>query len=214
MRNLIPLILSASLIGLTCLFMLIRMNHPGIWDGYSVNVEIIFVLVYLLWIMVETKVSKEEVNKGKTSDYGNCELYALGQAAVILSALWQTSAYDSPNVWHVVGFIIFITGIAFRQWAVKTLGQAYSHLVRNAEGQVIVDSGPYSFIRHPAYAGMIMANLGVVIFFFNMLTLILFLFLLIPAIILRIFVEEKTLFQNDAYRSYAQDRPRLIPGIW
>jgi hypothetical protein len=98
MRNLIPLILSGSLIGLICLFMLIRMSHPGICYGYWVNFDVVFVLVYLLWIMVEAKVSKEEVNKGQTSDYGTCKLYVLGQAVVILSALWQTSAYDSPNI--------------------------------------------------------------------------------------------------------------------
>jgi protein-S-isoprenylcysteine O-methyltransferase Ste14 len=61
---------------------------------------------------------------------------------------------------------------------------------------------------------MILANLGVVIFFFNLITLILFLLILIPAMILRIIIEEKNLFRIGGYVEFAQNRQRLIPGIW
>jgi len=214
-RNLIPIILSAILVGLICILLLMRITNQSIWDDSFINFDVIFALVYLVWITFEIKVSKAEISKGnKTSDYGTCELYAIGQAVVFLSALWLTSAYDSPNILHLIGFIIFVTGIIFRQWAIKTLGKTYSHIVRKVEDYEIIDSGPYRYIRHPAYAGMILANLGIVIIFFNVITLMLFLLVLIPAIILRIFVEEKSLFKIEAYSSYAKDRSRLIPGIW
>lgn len=214
-RNRIPIILSAILVGLICILLLIRIKNQSIWDGSLVNFDVIFALVYLVRITFEIKVSKAEISKGnKTSDYGTCELYAIGQAAVFLSALWLTSAYSSPTIFHFIGFIIFIAGIIFRQWAIKTLGKTYSHIVRKVEDHEIIDSGPYRYIRHPAYAGMILANLGIVIFFFNVVTLILFLLVLIPAIILRIFIEEKSLFKIETYSNYAKDRSRLIPGIW
>jgi protein-S-isoprenylcysteine O-methyltransferase Ste14 len=155
------------------------------------------------------------LNKGnKTSDYGTYELYATGQAAVFLSALWFTSAWHSFNLFHVLGFTIFLVGIAYRFWAIRTLGTYYFHMVREVEAHKIGDTGPYRYIRHPAYAGMILANLGVVIFFFNLITLIIFLLVLFPAIILRIVIEEKTLFRIDGYVKFAQNRQRLIPGIW
>ena len=106
LRNVIPIILSALLIGLICILLLIRVKNQSIWDGYLVNFDVVFVLTYLLWISLEIKVSKAEISKGnKTSDYGTCELYAMGQAAVILSALWQPSAFDVPNIFHFLGFI-------------------------------------------------------------------------------------------------------------
>lgn len=214
-RNLIPMILAIILVGLIFILLLLRIQNPSIWDGSFVNFDVIFALVYLVWIAFEMKVSKAEMRKGKTtSDFGTCEFYALGQAAVFLSALWLQSVYASPSIYHVLGFIIFLTGIVFRQWAVQTLGKTYSHIVRDVGDYEIIASGPYRYIRHPAYAGMILANVGVVIFFFNVVTLILFLLVLVPAIVLRIFVEEKTLFKIEAYRSYAQDRNRLIPGVW
>jgi protein-S-isoprenylcysteine O-methyltransferase Ste14 len=214
-RNATPLILSILLIALIFLFLLYRITHQNIWVNSIANFDTIFASVYLAWIVIESKISKEELNKGnKTSDYGTCELYAIGQAGVLLSALWFTSAWYSPNLFHFIGFTTFLVGIAYRLWAIKTLGKYYSHMVREVEAHKIVDSGPYRHIRHPAYAGMISANLGVVIFFFNFITLILFLLVLIPAIILRIMIEEKTLFKIGGYSEFAQNRQRLIPGIW
>jgi protein-S-isoprenylcysteine O-methyltransferase Ste14 len=200
---------------LICLLALYRVTHQNIWINSIANLDVIFASVYLAWILIETKISKEELNKGnKTSDYGTCELYAIGQAAVFLSALWCISAWQSPNLFHFIGFTTFLVGIAYRLWAIKTLGKYYSHIVREIAGHQIVESGPYRYIRHPAYAGMILANLGIVIFFFNWITLALFALILIPAIILRIIIEEKTLTKIAKYVDYAKNRPRLIPGIW
>jgi protein-S-isoprenylcysteine O-methyltransferase Ste14 len=214
-RNITPLILAILLMGLICLLTLYRVTHQNIWIESIANFDIIFSSVYLAWIVIESKTSKDELHKGnKTSDYGTCELYAIGQAAVFLSALWFTSAWHSPNFFHFIGFTTFLIGIAYRLWAIKTLGKYYSHIVREVNAHRIVDSGPYRHIRHPAYAGMIIANLGVVVFFFNLVTLILFLMVLIPAIILRILIEEKTLFSIDGYGAFARHRRRLIPGIW
>jgi protein-S-isoprenylcysteine O-methyltransferase Ste14 len=214
-RNATPLILAMLLLGLICLLSLYRVTHQNIWIHSVANFDFIFASVYLAWILIESKISKEELNKGnKTSDYGTCELYAIGQAAVFLSALWFTSAWHSPNLFHFIGFTTFLVGIAYRLWAIKTLGKYYSHIVREIAGHQIIETGPYHHIRHPAYAGMILADLGIVIFFFNWITLILFSLILIPAIILRIIIEEKTLIKIDKYVDYAKNRPRLIPGIW
>jgi protein-S-isoprenylcysteine O-methyltransferase Ste14 len=214
-RNATPLILAILLLGLICLLLLYRISHQNIWINSIANFDIIFASIYIAWILIESKISKDEIHKGDTtSDYGTCELYAVGQAAVFLSALWFTSAWHSPNLFHLVGFILFLAGITYRLWAIKTLGKYYSHMVREIAGHQIIKTGPYRRIRHPAYAGMILANLGIVIFFFNSITLLLFGLILLPAIILRIIIEEKTLFKIDTYVDYAKDRPRLIPGIW
>lgn len=215
MRNLTPLILSSCLIALICVLLLIRMRNQSIWDDSIINFDIIFAFVYLCWIFIESKVSKKEIAKGnKTFDFGTCEIYAIAQAAVFLSALWLNSVWESPHIVHFFGFIIFLAGIIYRLWAIKTLGKYYSHIVREIDGHKIVDSGPYRHIRHPAYAGMIVANFGIVVFFFNLITLILFLLVLIPAIMLRILVEEKTLLGIKGYPDFAKNRKRLIPIIW
>ena len=214
-KNMIPMIMAPILFILILVLTFLRLKGGGIWDGWIINMDIVFVCVYLFWIVLESKVSKSELDKGdKTRDYGTCQLYAIGQAAVFLSALWFESIWQSPNMFHIIGFSIFLVGVSFRLWAIRTLGRYYSHVVREVDGHKIIDSGPYRYIRHPAYSGMITANLGVVIYFFNLPTLIIFLCLFIPAIVLRILVEEKTLFRMEGYTEFARDRKRLFPALW
>jgi protein-S-isoprenylcysteine O-methyltransferase Ste14 len=189
--------------------------HDGIWTHSLVNFDIVFVIIYLAWILLEFKVAKREVRQGTNiSDFGTCEFYAAGQALTFLSALWFDSMWAAPHIGHLCGFIIFVSGIGWRLWAINSLGRYYSHIVREVDEHRIIDLGPYRFMRHPAYAGMIGANLGITIYFLNWVTLLIFLFLLIPAIVLRIIVEEKTLFKIQGYSDFAKNRKRLFPALW
>ncbi|MDA8133213.1 MAG: isoprenylcysteine carboxylmethyltransferase family protein [Desulfobacteraceae bacterium] len=217
MRNAAPLVLGISLMTLIGILSFSRMQSRvlNIWMGSGVNFDLVFAGTYLLWLVFESSVSKKELGQGKkTRDFGTCEIYALGQALTILSALWFRSRWILPGMIHILGGLIFCLGVIFRLWAIKTLGRYYSHIVREVKAHTIIDSGPYGFIRHPAYAGMILANAGVLIFFFNPQTAFFFFLILIPAILLRILVEEKTLVTINGYKEYADHKKRLIPFVW
>ena len=215
MRNIAPLILSAIFISLICIFSILRFNNTSIWQNQRINFDIVVSAIYMVWMIFESLISKKELSIGnKTSDFGTCELYAMGQALVFLSALWFDSVWKSSNIFHFIGLSVFISGVLFRTWAIMTLGKYYSHIVREVEAHKIIDAGPYCHIRHPAYAGMILANIGIVLFFLNTITLLLFLLVLIPAIAVRILIEEKNLFKIEGYSKFAKPRKRLIPAIW
>ena len=185
-------------------------------NEYPIYLDITFVILYLLWMIIELRITKKDVNMEgkKTSDLMTCQLYGMGQALTILSALYFPSAWHKMNASHFVGGSLFCVGVCFRLWAIQTLGQFYSHRVRTLSQHQIVISGPYKFIRHPAYLGMIVANIGISAYFFNWATISVFLLILVPAIILRIAIEEKTLFKIEGYTKFAQKRKRLIPAIW
>jgi protein-S-isoprenylcysteine O-methyltransferase Ste14 len=217
MRNMMPLVLGVSLMGLICILSFFRVQSRtlNIWMDSGVNFDLVFAGTYLLWLVFESFISKKELDQGKkTRDFGTCEIYALAQALIILSALWCKSRWTLPGMIHLLGGLVFCLGVMFRLWAIKTLGRYYSHIVREVKAHIIIDSGPYGFIRHPAYAGMILANAGVLIFFFNPYTVFFFFLILIPAILLRIFVEEKTLMDITGYKEYAEHKKRLIPLVW
>ena len=168
-----------------------------------------------MWIFLELKVSIAELDREeKTYDFGTFEIYAVGQGLTFLSALWFDSFWIGPQMVHFFGIFTFIAGVCFRRWAVRSLGEYYSHIVRTFDEHKIVTSGPYRLTRHPAYTGMIVANIGVVLYFFNWFTLSIFLLFLLPAIVFRIIVEEKTLFEIEGYADFAQRRKRLFPLIW
>lgn len=58
------------------------------------------------------------------------------------------------------GIILMVVGIAFRQWAIAVLGRFFSMAVRVQKGQTVVETGPYRYVRHPSYTGLLMIFVG------------------------------------------------------
>jgi len=216
-KDLTPALMSCLLlVGIAALAIVRHWRIPNLWVGHPLNLDALFISLYILWILVESPIAKRDLNiEGKTtSDFATCQIYAFGQAFTFLSALWFPSVWHALNIAHFVGISLFLFGVCYRLWAIRTLGVFYSHRVRTAAKHRIVDSGPYVFTRHPAYAGMIIANAGISIYFLNWITLCVFLFALVPSILVRILIEERVLFGIDGYTDFAKKRKRLFPWIW
>lgn len=212
MALVLPIILATGIIALT-----LRRVHAdqGLRQLYGTVLYAAMAGLYLLWMLAETRISTSDaVEKGLSSDRWTRELYAFGQAATVFSALWYDPAWPDPGLHHVIGMSLFLGGIGFRLRAVSSLGRHYSHIVRRVEGHRVIDSGPYRFVRHPAYAGMIAAHLGVVVYYSSAPALCFLVLALVPSIILRIRVEERMLLEIDGYDAYAAGRKRLVPGVW
>ena len=216
-KDLTPLVMWFVLVAGIIWLAFMRLSRiPCVWDEYPVNFDTIFISLYILWMLIELRVSKKDVKTEgkKTSDFMTCQLYGAGQALTFLTALWFPSVWRVPNAAHFTGISIFLFGVCYRSWAIRTLGHFYSHRVRTVVNHQIVVSGPYRFTRHPAYAGMIIANAGICMYFFNWVTICVFFFILVPAILLRIIIEEKTLFGIEGYSEFAKKRKRLFPAVW
>ncbi|MFC6669451.1 methyltransferase family protein [Marinobacterium aestuariivivens] len=116
----------------------------------------------------------------------------------------------------VIGFILISLGYAFALWAMAE-NRFFSSVVRiqTDRGHVVCDSGPYRIVRHPGYAGNILALFGIVLALSSMWTLIPVALALIIAVI-RTVLEDRTLQDElPGYRDYARRvRYRLIPGIY
>jgi protein-S-isoprenylcysteine O-methyltransferase Ste14 len=61
------------------------------------------------------------------------------------------------------GFVLAVAGVAFAIWARWHLGENWSGTVTLKEGHELVRSGPYRYIRHPIYTGMLLAFAGTVL---------------------------------------------------
>jgi protein-S-isoprenylcysteine O-methyltransferase Ste14 len=112
------------------------------------------------------------------------------------------------------GFVLALAGVAFRWYAIITLGRFFSMRVQTASDQQVIESGPYRWIRHPSYTGGLMTVLGVLLMSSNWATLACFL-IVIPGFAYRISVEERALVGElgDRYRSYMQRSKRLVPFL-
>ena len=116
----------------------------------------------------------------------------------------------------VIGFILISLGYAFAAWALAE-NRFFSSVVRiqTDRGHMVCDSGPYRFVRHPGYAGNVLALFGIVLALGSVWTLI-------PAAVasiitvIRTALEDLTLLEElPGYRDYARRvRYRLISGIY
>jgi protein-S-isoprenylcysteine O-methyltransferase Ste14 len=115
-----------------------------------------------------------------------------------------------------LGAVAAWSGIALRTWATLTLGRSFRRTVTVTSNQAVVSTGPYRFVRHPSYSGILLAFTGLGAMFANWGSLVCL--AVIPAIgyIARIRVEEQELERSlgSAYADYARDRRRLVPGVW
>jgi protein-S-isoprenylcysteine O-methyltransferase Ste14 len=64
---------------------------------------------------------------------------------------------------YLVGLALLIAGLAFAVWARAHLGRNWSGSVTVKEGHELIRSGPYAYVRHPIYTGLITAVSGTAI---------------------------------------------------
>jgi protein-S-isoprenylcysteine O-methyltransferase Ste14 len=64
------------------------------------------------------------------------------------------------SVYPVVGVGILAAGLSFAVWARLHLGPNWSGAVTLKEDHALIRTGPYKYVRHPIYSGILLALLG------------------------------------------------------
>jgi protein-S-isoprenylcysteine O-methyltransferase len=73
----------------------------------------------------------------------------------------RVHSYTAPlSGMGLIGVMLCASGIAFAIWARKTLGENWSSRPSVKAGHELVTSGPYRYVRHPIYSGMLLGLLG------------------------------------------------------
>ena len=116
----------------------------------------------------------------------------------------------------VVGVVLMCAGIALRQWAVALLGEFFTVDVRVHADQIVVDRGPYRWVRHPSYTGLLLIIVGIGLALGNWAALVVIIVVPTAGLVFRIRAEERALLEGlgEPYRRFAEGRPRLVPGVW
>jgi len=181
---------------------------------------ILFNLVILV-ALVDTLVTRLAGRKGgdtpiATGDRGSFMLIQVCGFIGILAALSLRRLYWGllPAAKQYFGLLLVPLGIFVRSWAIIKLGRFFSRIVEIETGHILITSGPYRWLRHPAYTGMLITDLGFGLALGSGPGALLLVVLISAATLYRIRVEEKILIQRfgDEYRSYMQHTRRLFPG--
>ena len=218
---LVVITLGLSLLLCSLGFATIKSNLLG-WFLLITGIAYFFGVIVVYWIrgiQFWGPRAKGQIIKEEQEDWSFWTIVAGMIAAFYLPPIeyLYLKANLPKNIWmQITGWILILFGAVLFIWARRALGKYYSGHVSVVEGQPLVKSGPYRFIRHPAYAGYVLITLGVTLGYSSLAGLIVIPLLLLPSVIYRLSVEDKLLAEHfgEQFREYANKTTRLIPGIW
>ena len=146
-------------------------------------------------------------------------LVGLGGGLIpLVAGLDALLGWSSPfNLFSkIVSLVILLTGYIVASYALME-NRFFSGMVRiqTERDHQVVTSGPYRWIRHPGYAGALLAYWATPLFLDSIWTFLPVVFITI-VLVIRTALEDRFL-QNEleGYRDYARRvRYRLLPGVW
>ncbi|SFO66333.1 Protein-S-isoprenylcysteine O-methyltransferase Ste14 [Bradyrhizobium sp. Ghvi] len=125
-------------------------------------------------------------------------------------------ASNVPLALQALGFVLYLACTLFTMWVFRENSFAAPVVKLQAErAQHVISTGPYAYVRHPMYSGMLMFFAGVPLCLGSWWGLAIAP-ILVLLIAVRIRIEERTLTAGlSGYADYAaRVRYRLIPGVW
>ena len=126
---------------------------------------------------------------------------------VLDESFWPRSALS-----YLGGLAVLIAGLAFSVWARVHLGRNWSGNVTVKEGHELIRSGPYRYVRHPIYTGILTGALGTAIAS-GTLRAALGLAVMAAAFIVKLRAEERFMRETfpGQYQKYCEEVPALVP---
>ena len=164
------------------------------------------------WLISARKV-KKVIQRGSNERFGFIIIL------VVISLLFlhffpNFHVFPHTRLLQQIGAILCVVGVAFAVWARAHLGKNWNREPSIQEKHELVTSGPYQFVRHPIYTGILLMYIGTS-FVAGLIWLVIFIFLSYK-FIQRIRVEEGYMMQlfPQAYPEYKKRTKALIPFIW
>lgn len=179
----------------------------------------------LIWRVMEASVDIRTLKRlragARRQDKGShlvlLFLLVLGICLGVLLALKvQSFAITSASVFLFwLGILLMYMGIALRLYAITVLGAFFTTTVAVAPEQTVIETGPYRFIRHPSYTGLLLSLLGLGLSLTNWLSLLVMMGCALIGFSYRIHVEEYALKAQlgQRYQEYMRRTKRLIPFV-
>jgi protein-S-isoprenylcysteine O-methyltransferase Ste14 len=186
---------------------------------------ITFLIAAVVWISVEaTLILRDGLSgKGTTTLDRRSRLYntiSLNLALCLPPIIcWLPSlkfaGFQAPVALRA-GIVIMCSGFLLRHWSIYILGKYFRTTIELEKEHKVVQTGPYKYIRHPSYSGMILFCIGYGLLAQNWLSLVAAVLFPTVSLLYRIKIEEAALVQGLGfeYEQYQKKTKRLVPMLW
>ena len=181
-------------------------------------------LMYFAWPVAEVVLSRRRAARGagtEVLDRGSLwVLWALIAGSITLAMFARPlDPYRlglAPMTRAIVVTGLLVIGLGLRAWSIVALGKFFTVQVAVLADHHVVRAGPYRWLRHPSYAGALIAFVGLGVLTNSPLSLCIILLGIGAGFVYRIRVEERALRDRLGadYAEYARVTRRLIPFIY
>jgi protein-S-isoprenylcysteine O-methyltransferase Ste14 len=171
--------------------------------------------------VVDPSLVKERIRPGPGGrDYLTAVVFTpvwLGQCVVAGLDVGRFHWSDNvPVAVQVIALVGMAGGVAVLVWAVA-VNRFFSSVIRiqTDRGHHLITSGPYRYVRHPAYAVCPLIFIGGALVLGSWLAALIGVVLVVP-VLRRASIEDRVLREQlEGYAAYAQRvRYRVLPGVW
>lgn len=197
----------------------VMFNDPFGWFPNSLFTNLFPILgftVFFVDYLIPRLTTRHREKPVERSDHGSfIIILATTLIAVLLSVSIRLANIGIlSGVFQWIGLLVTATGLFVREWALIMLGRFFSRTVQIEAGHKIIKEGPYRWLRHPAYTGMILIYTGLIMSIGTWLGALLTFIVIAGTFLYRISVEERALLHafGDEYRQYMRQTWKLFPG--
>ncbi len=128
--------------------------------------------------------------------------------------IFSLSIFPQPMILDWIAAALSVAGVCFAIWARVRLGRNWSSRPAVKMDHELVTSGPYAYVRHPIYTGLILMAAGTALTgsAWGIGVFVIACFVLLS----RIPIEEKIMLElfPKEYPGYKERTKRLVPFIW
>jgi methyltransferase len=109
---------------------------------------------------------------------------------------------------------LFVLSNALRWWVIRTLAGLWNVEIMASSRVGVVTSGPYRWVRHPNYVGVVMEVISLPMIHTAWVTALAGTLAYLEILRRRIRLEEGVLMADSAYRSAMGAKPRFLPKFF
>ncbi|MGA7974229.1 MAG: isoprenylcysteine carboxylmethyltransferase family protein [Pseudolabrys sp.] len=186
--------------------------------SYHALLPVTWVCWALYWGFAAIGAKPDARREPRASRLGYNVPIALGVAAMavpnVLGAELERHFVPATEVWFRVGWGVTLAGMALTVLARMWLGRNWSGTVTLKQDHELIRSGPYAYMRHPIYTGLLLALIGTAIAIDQWQALI-GVALVAAALVRKMAIEERFMHEQfgEAYANYRAKVRALVPFV-
>ncbi len=179
----------------------------------AIVVGAIWILFWFCWLLAASTAKQGNNRWGR---FAGARVALVVLVVLLLHlGLFKGKRTETTNPWlEGIGLAVFLLGLGLAIWARIYIGRNWGMPMTERAEPELVNTGPYSIIRHPIYSGIMLALIGTalaVALYFFVAVVVVGAYFIFSAV-----TEERNMTRlfPDAYPEYKRSTKMLIPYIF